>query len=315
MKTRRMMLTGPRTLELQEAELRPDPGCVIVKVASWGICNSEIGDWTGHAPSYPSTIGHEWAGTAVQVGAAVSGVVEGDIVTGLGAVGLADYVSVPAGKCYRLSPGVDPMYAMCEPLKCVVTVLRAAAPEPGDVGVVLGCGPMGLWCVQALAGNLLSALIAVDVDDSKLELAKRFGATHVINPGATDATAAIAEISRGRMADFIIEGTGSAPALHKAAQWLKKSRGRLTLMSMYKGPDPDFDFREIMNRCAEIRGVFPAYSADERDDMLRAVALLERGVLNIRDLVSHRFSLEDSAAGYNACENKTDHYIKGIIIA
>jgi threonine dehydrogenase-like Zn-dependent dehydrogenase len=85
-------------------------------------------------------------------------------------------------------------------------------------------------------------------------------------------------------------------------------------MSMYKEPETAFDFREVMNRCVEIRGVFPSYSSDEREDMLRAVALLERGVLNIKDLVSHRFSLGDSAVGYNACELKSDDYIKGIII-
>lgn len=310
----RMMLTGPRTLTHETAELKTEPGVVLVKVAAWGICNSEIGDWTGHAGSYPRTIGHEWAGTAVEVGSDVGHIREGDIVTGLGAVGLADYVIAPGAKCYRLSPNIDPTYAMCEPIKCVVTVLRASSPEPGDIGVVLGTGPMGLWCVQALAGNLLSALVAVDVDDSKLALAKRFGATHAINPKTMDVQAALAELSGGRMADFIIEGTGGSHVPNQAVCWLKSRRGRLTLMSMYKGPDPDFDFREVMNKCAEIRGVFPNYAHDEREDMQRAVSLLERGTFNIKDLVSHRFSLADSAAGYNACENKTGNYVKGIII-
>jgi threonine dehydrogenase-like Zn-dependent dehydrogenase len=116
------------------------------------------------------------------------------------------------------------------------------------------------------------------------------------------------------MADFVIEGTGGAHVLNTSVSWLKNRRGRLTLMSMYKGPEPDFDFREVMSKCAEIRGVYPSYSMDERDDMRRAIALLERGVLNIKELVTHEVSMEDATEGLNACENKTDHYVKGIII-
>lgn len=54
-------------------------------------------------------------------------------------------------------------------------------PQAADYGVVLGCGPMGMWCIQALAGNYLAGLIAIDVDDAKLEMAKGFGATATIN--------------------------------------------------------------------------------------------------------------------------------------
>lgn len=314
MKAKFLLLTGPRKFESQLVELEARPERVIVDVTAWGICNSEMGDWKGMTSEYPRKLGHEWAGIAVQVGSNVVGVHEGDVVTGVGGVGLADFISVKGTDCFRLSPGIDPHYAMCEPLKCIVTVVRAAAPEAGDVGIVLGCGPMGLWCVQSLAGALLSSLIAVDIDESKLALAKKFGATHVVNPRTANGKAFIADASGGRMADFVIEGTGNTHVLNEAVTWLKRRRGRLTLMSMYKGGEPDFDFRAVMNKAVEVRGVFPAYATDERDDMTRAIALLERGVFNIKDLVSHRFSLDESGAGYAACENKSDNYLKGIII-
>ncbi len=309
-----MILTGSRTLELQEFDLPLEEDRIVVDVAAWGICNSEIGDWKGLAASYPRTIGHEWAGTAVHVGAATTGIREGDLVTGLGGVGLADFISVKDSDCYRLSPRIDPIHAMCEPLKCVVTVVRAAAPEAGDVAVVVGCGPMGLWCIQLLAGNLLSALIAVDPDTRRLELARRYGATHALDPRSTDVEAEVRRISAGHMADFVIEGTGRTDVLGQSLTFLKKSRGRLTLMSMYKEPGSGIDFRKIMEKAVEVRGVFPNYSTDEPDDMRRAIALLERGVLDIRGLVTHRYSLEDSEAGYRACEQQSDGYVKGIII-
>ena len=105
------------------------------------------------------------------------------IPDGLNFGGFAQYRVTSEKEFQLLAPGIDPVYALGEPQKCVMTVLRATAPEPGDFGVVLGVGPMGMWCVQALSGKSLAGLIAIDIDDSKLAMAKQFGATHVINNG------------------------------------------------------------------------------------------------------------------------------------
>ena len=117
----------------------------------------------------------------------------------------SEYMLCTKGSYFKLAPHVDPQIALGEPLKCVVTVLRAAAPEAGDAGVVVGCRPMGIWAIQGLAGNLLSSLIAVDIDNKKLELAKKYGATHVINPREQDAVKIISQITNGKIEDFVIQ--------------------------------------------------------------------------------------------------------------
>jgi threonine dehydrogenase-like Zn-dependent dehydrogenase len=200
MHTRQAVLIAPKRFELREAELTPGPGQLLLKVAVCGLCNWEQNHWLGQLGTCPQTLGHEWAGTVAEIGPGVTGFSVGDPVTGLpdSLSAFADYLVVGASNCFKLGTGIAPAQALGEPLKCIVTVLRAAAPEAGDVGVVLGCGPMGLWCLQALAGRLPAALVAVDVSPAKLELARRFGATHTVNPRAEDAVARIPRIRSTR---------------------------------------------------------------------------------------------------------------------
>ncbi len=191
--------------------------------------------------------------------------------------------------------------------------MRAAAPEAGDVGVVLGCGPMGLWCIQGLAGNLLTALIAVDVDDDKLALAARFGATHTINPRKVDAVQRIGELSDGRLADLVIEGTGVPAVLNQAVTYLKEKRGRLAMMSAHESVCKEFDFRPVQDKAITIIGAHPYYSHSEHEDMRRAVAFLNKGTFRMDGVISHQFALEEVQKAFETCEHKPKDYIKGVV--
>jgi len=315
MKTRQAVLVEPKRFELREAELAPGPGQLLVKVAVCGLCNWEQNHWLGQLGTCPQTLGHEWAGTVEEVGAGVAAFAVGDRVTGLpdSLSGFADYLVTGAATCFKLAPEIETVHALGEPLKCVVTVLRAAAPEAGDIGVVLGCGPMGLWCLQGMTGKLLSALIAVDVSPAKLELARRCGATHLINPKTEDAVACIREISSGRMADFVIEGTGVPELMGAAASYLKTGRGRLTLMSSHERAAREFDCRVVQNQGIVIAGAHPSFSLDQTDDMRRTVLLLNNGVFQMDGIISHRFPLERIQEAFEALEHKPADYIKGVV--
>jgi threonine dehydrogenase-like Zn-dependent dehydrogenase len=316
MHTRQAVLTAPKRFELREAELTPGQGQLLLKVAVCGLCNWEQNHWIGQLGTCPQTLGHEWAGTVAEIGAGVSGFAVGDRVTGMpdSLSGFADYLVVGAANCFKLAPEIETAHALGEPLKCVVTVMRAAAPEAGDVGVVLGCGPMGLWCLQGLAGKLLGALIAVDVSPAKLELARRSGATCLINPKAEDAVARIREISGGRMADFVIEGTGIPELMGEAANYLKTGRGRLVLMSSHERAAREFDWRTVQNKGIAVAGAHPSYSLDQTDDMRRAVRLLNNGAFRMDGIISHRFPLDRIQEGFETLERKPADYIKGVVI-
>ncbi len=316
MKTRQAVLVEPKRFELREANLTPGPGQLLVKVAVCGLCNWEQNHWLGQLGTCPQTLGHEWAGTVTEIGAGVAGFAVGDRVTGLpdSLSAFADYLVTGAATCFKLEPGIHPAEAPGEPLKCIVTVLRSAAPEAGDVGVVLGCGPMGLWCLQGLTGSLLSARIAVDVSPAKLELARRCGATHTINPRAEDAVARIGEICGGRLADFVIEGTGVPELMGAAASYLKTGRGRLVIMSSHERAAREFDWRVVQNKGVVVTGAHPSFSPDQADDMRRAVLLLNNGVFRMEGIISHRFPLARIQEAFETLEHKPADYIKGVVI-
>ena len=165
MKYTRAYLVAPRKFELMEVDEEPGEGEVLLKIASCGMCNWELNFWDGNMKigDYPMKLGHEFAGEVVKVGPGVQRLKVGDRVSaipdGLNFGGFAQYRVTKEKECQLLAEGIDPVYALGEPQKCVMTVLRATAAEPGDFGVVLGVGPMGMWCVQALAGKAPSSTI------------------------------------------------------------------------------------------------------------------------------------------------------------
>ncbi len=316
MKSRRAYLMEPGRFEIKEVDVNPGKDQILVKVAACGLCNWELNHWKGLLGEYPQTLGHEVSGYVAEVGEGVTGFKAGDIVTGLldELVGFSDYVAMEKEKCLKLKDGFNPNYGIVEPIKCVTTVLRGAAPEAGDFGVILGCGPMGLWCIQALAGKVLSGIIAVDVDPQRLELAKKYGASHVINSKEENVVNVISQITGGHMADFVIEGTGIPKLLNEAMNYLRYGRGRLILMSSHSAESASFDFRPAIGKSLELKVTHPGYCLSEGDDLRRAVSLLNIGTFNLEETITHVFKLDDINNAFRALETKPQGYMKGIVV-
>lgn len=151
MKFKRAFLMEPHRFEIHEVEEEPGPGEVMMKVASCGLCNWELNFWDGNLNfmGYPHKLGHEFAGTVVKLGPGCTKFKVGDKISAVarGFGGFAEYRATPEACCEKLADNIDPKYALGEPQKCILTVLRATAPQAADYGVVLGCGPMGMWCI------------------------------------------------------------------------------------------------------------------------------------------------------------------------
>lgn len=317
--TKRAFLSEVGKLDLMDAEIFPQPDEVLVKVAVCGLCSWEINHFEGRKGAAPMTLGHEWAGTVVQAGPQVRNLSAGDHVAffpadaGAKLEGFSEYVCAKEKYCFRLDTAVELKYAIAEPMKCIVTVLRAARPEPGDYGVVIGCGPMGLSCIQGLRGNMLSALIAVDTDEKKLELARECGATHTINPMVSSAEVSLAAITKAHFADFVIECTGSAVVLCSVQNYLRRGNGRLVMLSSYHEMAA-LDVKAFNARGAQLISGMPSSSQNPEDDMRRAVALLENGTFSMRKLVTHEFRLDEIQKAFESLRDKPDGYVKGIVV-
>lgn len=314
--TKRAYLTEKGTFTIQEVDLKPKADEVLIKVALCGLCNWELNFWQsngGMYSEYPALLGHEWSGMVVEIGEAVTKLKPGDKVTSYEYGGFGLYNVAKEDMCYKINPDISYTNAMGEPIKCISTVLTAASPRIGDSGVIVGCGAMGQWCIQSLKGNFLSHLIAIDIDDKKLELAKLHGATHTINSSKENAFERIREITEGVMADFVIEGTGVTSVLDTCAAYLK-DRGRIVIMSSHERPTKDFDFSPVFGRGITITGASPSFSLNPEEDLRRGAMLINNGTINNDALISHRFSLEDINVAFNTLENKPADYIKGVVI-
>lgn len=315
---KRAHLTEPRQFAVASVEATPGEGQMLIRVASCGLCNWELNHWKGiivPKNGYPLSLGHEYAGTVVEIGSGVTKFKIGDQVAVLGnMVGFAEYCVCNESRAIKLEDSIDPKYVLGEPLKCIVTVLDAAAPKPGDYGVVLGCGPMGQWCIQALAGNLLAGLIAIDIDDAKLDMAKQFGATAVINSKRENVMERLKALTNGHLADFVIEGTGLPALFNEAQNYLRNTgRGRLILMSAHETVTKDFDFRVLIEKGADVFAPHPSHSLDQMDDFRRAIALVNNGTFCVKELVSHEFKLSQIQQAFETLEHKPAGYIKGIV--
>jgi threonine dehydrogenase-like Zn-dependent dehydrogenase len=316
MKTAIAYLIAPHVFELREEKAAAGPNEVLIQVEACGLCPWELNHWRGSLGTCPQSLGHEAGGTIVETGPGVVGLRTGDRVTGLtnGLNGFAEYARLRADHCFSLVSNVPVGHALGEPLKCVVTVLRAAAIEMGDTAVVLGCGAMGLCCIQALHAPFLRDLVAIDVDETRLKMAMDFGATRTIDPKSMDVIEELSRYSSGRMADVVIEGTGRPDQLDLAIRCARKGRGRVVLMSSHEGPAGSFDFRPAVDRAIELRVAHPAYSLNEADDLRRAVDLLNRRVFNWDRLVTHRFRLAEIQQAFESLETRPLGYIKGVVV-
>ena len=319
MKFKRAFLMEPHRFEIHEVEEEPGPGEVMMKVASCGLCNWELNFWDGNLNfmGYPHKLGHEFAGTVVKLGPGCTKFKVGDKISAVarGFGGFAEYRATPEACCEKLADNIDPKYALGEPQKCSLTVLRATAPQAAAYGVVLGCGPMGMWCIQALAGNYLAGLIAIDVDDAKLEMAKGFGATATINSKNENVVERIREITGGHMADFVIEGSGIPALLNAAQDYLKVGRdSRLVLMSSHHDVCKEFDFRKAIDRGLKILVAHPPMSESEPEDFRRAVVYINNGTFQNKPLITHEFKLSEIQTAFETLEHKPAGFMKGIVV-
>jgi (R,R)-butanediol dehydrogenase / meso-butanediol dehydrogenase / diacetyl reductase len=211
----------------------------------------------------PTIMGHEFTGRVAALGPDATGLAIGErVVCGAGVScgacewclrgrtnlcasyytlglhchgGLAPYVSTPADLC-RAVPGTcsDDAAAMAQPLAVALHALRRSGAQPGQSIVVLGAGGIGSFLVGAAAASGAGEVIAVDIDDGRLDAARALGALHTVNARAGDVAEAIRAIT-GAGADVVLEASGvpSSPAIAIAAA---KRGGTVLIVGLQAAP-------------------------------------------------------------------------------
>lgn len=321
------------------------PGEVLVKVLASGVCASDVKTHDGYRVwgsdeidpyiETPVTPGHEFVGEVVALGegaAELHGVALGDkvvaeqvapcgecrycrtgyywlcvkaLIFGFKQVvqgGMAEYMKFPPNaRVYKVPESMRPATAaLIEPLACALHAVERGSIKLGDVVVQMGCGTLGLCMVAAERLKNPGILIAMDLLDSRLELAKKFGADVCINPTKEDAVARVREYTEGYGCDVLIEATGNAEAIEPALHMIRKAGTFVEFSVMRELSSVDWtiigDGKELDVLGAHLAPyTFPA-----------AIDYLDRGLIQIDDIVTHRLPLDQYQEGFDAVRNPAD---------
>ena len=302
-------------LEIKEETVTINDDQVLIKVTHCGLCQYDGAYFKGIIGTPPLRLGHEPVGIVEAVGKNVKDVKLGERVTGLFAnlKAFATYAVAEPHELVRVPEHIKSEHALIEPLKCISTIVRSAPPELGDHVMVMGCGFMGLLTLAGLVGKTPASVIAVDLLENRLKLAKEIGATHVLNAKDPKVLDKVQEITNGRGVDIAFEVTGNPIAAELAAKALRPHRAKYALAGWYGKPE-QYVLRNWTTKGAIILTPHPKFSLDPADDMRRAMNALSRGVFPMEKLVTHSVPLDDIQHGFEMMVSGTEGYIKGVVI-
>ncbi len=309
---------------------RPGPLEVVVRVKATSLCGTDAhiynwDEWARGRIHPPRIIGHEMCGELAEVGPGVSSVAVGDYVaaeshitcgvcfqcrTGQAHVcknyrilgidvdgSFAEYVVLPERVLWKTSRDIPPeLGCVQEPLGNAV---HAALVEDlsGQTVLITGCGPTGLFAAAVARVAGAAVIIASDISDYRLGLAKQLGVDHTLN-AKTDSpeamTAALLDITDGEGVDSALEMSGDPVALHQAFRSVKNS-GRVTLFGITTG-QVCFDLpNEIIFKGIRVYGVTGRRLCDT---WYRLAGLFKAG-LDIRPVVTHTFPMAEFSRGFD----------------
>lgn len=310
-------------LVVEEVELPESlaAGQVLVKLVYSGICGSQLGEIDGAKGEdkyLPHLLGHEGSGEVAAVGPGVRHVREGDTVVlhwrkGLGieaepphylwrgktlnagwVTTFNQYAIVAENRVTRIESGSDLKVAAL--YGCAVTtgfgvVVNNAKLKIGESIVVYGAGGIGLNVVQAAALTSASPIIAVDLFDDKLELARRMGATHLINATKCDAREQIQAILGGTGVDVFADNTG-LPAIIELGYAITKPQGKVILIGVPKKGQTSSLFTLPLHFGKQLIGSHGG-DAVPNEDIPRYMKLFKARNIDLGTLITHTVGLKD----------------------
>jgi len=289
------------------------PGEIRVRAAVCGVCTSEVDMFEGRneALDYPRFLGHEVSGTVDAVGRGVEGFREGDRVALYAeGQGYAEYITVPASWAVKLKADTPFEHALGEPIACSVNGVRKADPEMGDSICIVGCGFMGLIMLQVLRARGAGMIVAVDRRESMLALARQLGATHTFTPEQVEAE--VMRLTDRRGVDLGVEAAGVQATLDLTSR-LVRMEGKLEVFGFHQGGTREIDWAYWNWMAFQIINGHTRNPAIYVEGIRIGMDLLERGLLDMQPLVSHRFRLDDINHGFEAASAKQDGFVKGVI--
>lgn len=325
-----------RLEEMAIPKIGPDE--LLVKVMASGICGSDVLEWY-RIKKAPRVLGHEISGEIQEVGKNVKRFKKGDRVfvshhvpcntchycisghhtacptlhtTNFDPGGFAEYIRVPALNVDRGTFVLPEEVSyeegtFIEPLGCVLRGQKIAKVRPGQTILILGSGISGILHIKLAAALGVGRIIATDLSEYRMEMAKRCGADFVFN-GREYNPDMLREVNEGRLADRVILCAGSLAAAQQALESV--DRGAIILF--FAVPHPDDKLLLPINEFWRNEITLLTSYAANTDDLRETIELLRAKRVKVADMITHMLPLEETGKGFKLVE-KADQSMKVII--
>lgn len=326
--------------DVLEPQVTPDG--VLIRVEACGICGSDVHGMDGSTGRRipPVIMGHEAAGVIAEVGRDVAGWRPGDRVTFDSTVycgkcyycrrgqanlcddrrvlgvsceeyrqdgAFAEYVAVPQHVLYRLPGDLSfERAAMVEALSVAVHAVERTPISLNDTALVVGTGMIGLLVVQVLRAAGCGRVIAVDLDDSRLSLARQLGADEALRSDAVDVVSEVHARTDGRGADVAFEVVGITPTLDLAVRSLRKG-GSLALVGNVS-PTVDLPLQAAVVRQLTLYG-----SCASAGEYPACLEMLYRGAVKVDAMISAVAPLAEGAAWFQRLYRREPGLMKVVL--
>lgn len=316
-------------LKLEDKQIpEPGPGEVQLCMQQVGICGSDVHYWQHGAIGdfvvrEPMIVGHEASGVVSKLGEGVTTLKVGDRVAIEPGVScrlchfcktgrynlcldmkfcatppingnLSRYYVHAADFCFKLPDHVSfEEGALLEPLSCGVHACNRGGVTLGSRVLICGAGPIGLVTLITAKANGASEVCVTDINESRLEMAKKLGATHTLKVTSRDPREVAQQIHdlMGSAPEITIECSGAAPSVQTGV-YATQSGGCVVLVGMGQ-PDVMMPILNAAVREVDIKGFFRYVNCYPT-----ALAMIASGKVDVKPLITHRFSLEDSIKAF-----------------
>lgn len=333
-----LWLKAPNEMSLSdipEPEISTDE--VLVKVCAAAICHTDIYTLRGQNPvvTYPIVPGHEFSGVVEKCGSSVKLLKPGDRVSvqtilGCGQCrnchqgrttlcknysefgttrngGFEEKLAVPARYLIRIADHMTfEEAALAEPAANAFSAVSHARIEPGDNVAVIGPGPVGLLALQFAMLKNPKKLILIGTRETRLALGRKLGATDTINIRQEEPLMAVRDILNGAEVDVVLQCAGTLDAT-KLALKIAGENGRIAV----EGTTATLEKMEIapnylVQKALTVFGV-RGWSVHE---FAKALEIMEMGLIDLKRLITHRFSLEEYKVAFESVNSHKDEVIK-----
>ncbi|MCG7390519.1 L-threonine 3-dehydrogenase [Pantoea sp. ACRSB] len=306
----------------------PEPGHndLLIKIRKTAICGTDIhiynwDDWSRKTIPVPMIVGHEYVGEVVAIGQEVRGFSIGDRVSGEGhitcghcrncragrthlcrntiGVGVnrqgcfAEYLVIPAFNAFRIPDNIsDELAAIFDPFGNAVHTALSFDLVGEDV-LISGAGPIGIMAAAVCKHVGARNVVITDINDYRLELARKMGVTRAVNVAREDLRVVMRELGMTEGFDVGLEMSGAPPAFRTLLEVMNHG-GRIALLGIPPG-EMAIDWNQVIFKGLFIKGI---YGREMFETWYKMAALIQSG-LDLTPVITHRYSIDDFQQGFD----------------